>query len=74
MGKGKTFSLSFFCFDKENEGKLALCIYEDCQGMQLEVAFPQVTQALKDGRRSHKAESTEHLGYKDFTKLSKGWT
>lgn len=74
MGKGKTFSLSFSCFDMENGGELVLCIYEDSQCMQLEVAFPQVTQALKDGRRSHKAKSTEHLEYKEFTKISKGGT
>lgn len=74
MGKGKTFSLSFSCFDSENGGELVLSIYEDSQGMQLEAAFPQVRQALKDGRRSHKAESTEHLGYKEFTKISKGGT
>lgn len=47
---------------------------KDSQGMQLEVAFPQVTQALKEGRRSHKAESTEHLGYTELIKISKGGT
>lgn len=53
---------------------MVFSVYEDSQGMQLEAAFPQVRQALKDGRRSHKAESTEHLGYKEFTKISKGGT
>lgn len=57
----------------ENGGELVLCIYTDSQGRQLEVAFPQVTQAQKDGRRWHKPRAQD-LGYKEYTQISKGGT
>lgn len=73
LGKRKNIFLSFSCFDMENGGELVLCIYTDSQGRQLEVAFPQVTQAEKDGRRWHKLRAQD-LGYKEFTQISKGGT